>query len=368
MKKTFKDAFRFFGSVAFISALAVGASVLPFSCKLSDDGVEVETTNGDSVPPTLVSFSVLSAKSVKIDFSEEISLSKVSIKDSDGKSCSISDSSVVMSKDKTSAEILLDNETETGKSYVLTAVVSDAAGNSLELSQDFFGYNDKVARLILSEVRSKPTANKSDVLKSRVEFVEFYVLNGGNLSGLEVDFGYYSKSYKFPSINVKTGEYIVLHLCKYGTKSSGFIDETGSNLELSTAYECSSSRDLWFDNVERVIVVQNDVVALIDNNTGLAVDGLMYSDTKKETWTREHQSELASLLASSSVWSGSSPESGVSSENTTTARTFSRINIPELAAAYNPDDDAVITASASDWIVATSATPGEANLTEAYTK
>ncbi len=368
MKKTLTGAFRIFGSVVCISALTICASVLPFSCS-TDDGVVAGTDKAlsDSAPPMLLSFKVLDSKSVKFTFSEAVTLGNVTLTDSDEKSFLVDSSCIHMSEDKTSAEIAIEGGTEVGKSYVLKSLVADSFGNTMELEQNFIGFNEKKARIVLSEVRNKPSANSSEPLKSKVEYVEFYVLDGGNLFGLELKLGYYAKSYKFPSIDVSSGERIVLHLRSYGTPSMGFVDELGSDLEKSTAQDSSSARDLWFQNTSSVIT-QNDVVVLVDNYTGLAVDGLMSATSGKESWSRKNQSQLASLLVSSGVWSSDSTEAAVVSDNSTAARTLSRQNLALVAEAYSKNPDAVVPVATSDWIVASKATPGEENSTLVYSK
>ncbi len=365
MKKIFADVFRFIGSVAFISSLTVFAAVAPFSCKVTDD--VGDGTPSDSTPPSLVSFSVLDERSVKFEFSEGVSLGNVSVSDSSGGAFAVDGSSISFSEDKSSAEIAFVNGTEVGKDYVLRAVVSDFSGNSLELEQSFSGFNSKKARLAMSELRLKQSANSKEPLKSKVEFVEFCVLNGGNLFGQRVDFGYYSKSYEFPAVEVAAGERVVLHLRKYGTAADGFVDELGSDLSESTAQDSSSARDLWMANTSSVIT-QNDVVALVDCYSGLAVDGIMAATAGKESWSRKNQSALASLLVSSSVWASDSTSSAVVSDSASYARTLSRQNMAAVSEKFSMNPDVPVPVSADDWIVASEATPGTENSTVAYSK
>ena len=381
MKKFFnRSALRSLCFSVVLSSLML-VVVSPLSCKLTDEGIEISVT--DTEAPEIEVFSVNSGTSLFIACSEKIVLDDIKVVQEDDSEALDEDSVfavadvITYSESGTSAEITLSQRTRVGETYVISGIVSDISGNTLEFSRSFSGYNDNPVRMIFNEVRTK-----YDSTSGTVEFIEFYVLKGGNTYGLEMVSATNgdSKKYSFPSIEVATGEYITVHGRTLETQASGAIDELDDDLTLSTAKDsCDTARDLWKSGTDKIIS-NTDVLLLRDATTEEVKDALLLCESKNSDWTKTALKEYAELAYSSGIWaSGSSVSDAVVSDYATTQyRSISRQNTAALAAQYAdasllPD---CIATSAADWLltekivvskVTTSgATPGYENSTNPY--
>ena len=387
MKKIFNNQIVRSVFISMLIVFSMLCVVMPVSCRLTEEGVEIFPA--DTVAPSVEEFSVTGARTIFISCSEKIVLSEISVVEYDGEEDLVLESvspvdeksvfaiaeAITYSESMKSAEVELSSPTVVGKSYVFSGIVYDITGNSLEFQQKFSGYNENPARLIFNEVRS--TYNKD---KEQTEFVEFYVIKGGNTYGLEIVSAANgdAKKYSFPSIEVKTGELITVHGRTIEGTEEKAVDELGDDLTLSqTAESHDSARDLWKSGDEK-IVSQTDVLVLRDSASLEIKDALLMSVSGKTAWAKKSMTEFAEAACSLGIWkSGSLPENAVCTDGTNSSlyRSVSRQNTALLAEKY-ADSAALpeyIESSASDWLVtdklvenkvtASGATPGYENST-----
>ncbi|WP_407428591.1 hypothetical protein [Treponema sp.] len=376
MKKIITRQFFFNILAAAIITSAVLAIVSPVSCRLTDEGIEIFP--GDSQSPEIEKFSVISNKSVEILCSEKIIFDNIKVvsgnsiildEQSDCNQCELYAVADCINYDEQGlcAEILFSESTIIGEPYTISGIVYDTSGNSLEFSRTFYGYNENPAKLIFSEIRSKNSTAK-------VEFIEFYVLKSGNLSGLEVSSAVKGEenAYIFPVIDVKKGEFITLHGHIIEKLASGAKNELGSDLTLSTAAEsCSLARDLW-NNSESAFFGNNDVLVLKDFNTGSFKDAVLMCPSSSSKWYRTQEKVYADEAYECGIWtSGADVANAVDTETANAlGRSVSRQNISELAARY-PDEETVpeiIPAAKEDYLVVSVVTPGTENSNNEYVK
>lgn len=318
----------------------------------------IEFLQGDFTPPKLVSLNVLDGKTLSVKFSKKITPKIVEI----GEILKESTESVLLqtfdkkvsssfnnSSDDT-ISVKLDDKTESGKKYGLRGTVADNSGNTLSFASMFVGYNENLPKMIISEVRTKMS-------KLKVEYIEFYVQQGGNLGGMCLYNSYdgEEKRYEFPPIDVEKGEFIVLHM---RTKEAGAIDELDSNTQTSTATDSSAARDLWVnDTVARI--GETDVILLEERKNGKVMDALFLSDGKNNSWPKEAHSVAAARAVNDGAWTGGSGiSSAVSTLGTTVTRTVGRQGDLQTASV----------GSSNDWFVtvSSSASPGEINSSSKY--
>lgn len=357
-----------------VTALVVSTVLMAVSCKMTAEGVE--SIQGDMESPVLMDFSQLDESSFELVFSETVVLENLQILENDSVVC---DSKAVtvenvsvsalegedMQKNACvmRASIVDSTKLDLGKSFVLAGVALDQNGNSLSFGIPFYGYNDSVAGLVLSEVRA-------DATKAKVEFVELYVYRTGNIGGVTL----YSANddddgeYVFPAADVKKGEYIVVHFRKLEEQSSGCIDETGSDLNFSTAADsCADARDFWVEGTEARIG-KSDVILLRERMGGKLLDCVAYAEDDVEEWKKDVFVFAITEAEKEGVWHGGIDVSGAaSSQGITNTRTLSRQNIPQIVSAIDaglpmPENNA------SCWLLTktSSASPGAENSTEAY--
>lgn len=295
-----------------------------FSCSGSPGGVSVLT--GDFDTPVLEVLSCENSRSVSLVFSEAVTGTSLEV----GKSESVKIENALLCSltEKINAEYTVSNSkvleirflepTEIGCSYIVRGSVKDAHNNSLSFATIFRGFNDNVPELILSEIQSRYSNPKA-------EFVEVYAKTGGNLSGVCI---FSAKDgaknrYVFPAVEVKAGEFIVVHL---RNSEAGVINETGSDLSLSAGTYSSESRDLWLENTGARIGDKTDVILLEKSADGEVLDAVAFAESALEDWPKDIYSETLERAVKAGVWQSSSIKDAANGDKLSATRTISRQN------------------------------------------
>jgi len=230
-----------------------------------------------------------------------------------------------------------------GSKIAADLLVEDKSKNTLNVLVSFRTRNDRMPELLINEVRAAYS-------KPKVEFVELKVLTAGNLGAMRLFAAYESEApiFEFPSVEVKAGEYIVVH-----TRSieEGLVDETGTKLGESGGTEAlTTARDFWIPGAQ--ILHSTNAIYLLDQDDKV-LNGVTLFGSKYK-WT-DRVAAAAEFLAAQNAWKGAGPEDAADSEGNTATRSICR------AAGAN-------TNSAADWYVTatSSATPGAVNSTKRY--
>lgn len=336
-----KKVFLKLGICLFITSIIL-LLVTGISCAITPEGITIIT--GDYESPKYVDLKVESNNTIKLNFSKTIKVEKIIIKDNDTKE-DIENTIVNYNSDV--IDISFDSKLACNKQYLIEGYIKDIAGNSLYFTDFFSGYNDRIPKVRLNEIRTEYSNPKC-------EFIELLVCSDGNLGGMEVISAYdgLDKSYIIPAIEVKSGDYIVIHCRKIDTNS---VDEIDGDCLLSVGSETGEYRDLWIDN-NSARLGKSDVILLKDKRGGSIVDSVLYSQTDNTEWKSEFLVECATQAFESNNWDeGFLVENAVCSDGVTSTRSLSRVNDGH---------------NKNSWIVtATSnATIGKPNSTAAYVK
>jgi hypothetical protein len=192
-----------------------------------------------------------------------------------------------------------------------------------------------------------------------------YCLTSGNLSGLEIYSANDDFTYEFESINVKSGEYITLHLRTY---EETCVNELTEDLTLSSSkLSCPTARDLYVNSTEAKLGASADVIVLRNTNSDTILDAFIYSSsTYGSSWKKDKLSEWATKAVSAGIWQGTDlPESSFCNDGVTTTRSISRTNIFDI---QQQNITGIIENSKEDWIITitSGASPGKENCYEAY--
>lgn len=342
--------------ICFTSLLMVAmcCSVLGVSCKLTPEGITILT--GDYVSPKLIEYSVVDVNLLNLKFSKEVKLEDVCVYDYKTSELILDEEKILCSSsDNLDINLKFAEKTQCGKDYRLCGNANDGKGNSLAFQLKFTGYNENVPVLFLSEIRTEYT-------KGKIEFIELYVAKAGNMSGVQLlcANGKTSLEYVFPSCEVVSGEYLVLHCRKL---EDNCIDELTMNLEECSAISSSATgRDFWMDN-QSASIGKTDVILLKNRKGGKIIDALLFAESEKN-WKEETEMEnYAKAAYDSGIWpNGFSTAEALCSDGVTVSRTLSRIKFPSenLGENYICNKD--------DWIVTktSGASPGKANCTIKY--
>ena len=295
--------------------------VAPVSCRITEEGIVMLT--GDYEAPKLNDFSVVDEHTLSLAFNESVSLDDVvvsqqiegvsdSMEHSDTKDASPAieaasgkygriDSEIQQSEDGKNFTILLAQDCKVGESYELFGKVSDKMKNSLTFCIPFTGFNSHVPKLIMTELQIKYAKGSSGGKEIyRGEFVEFLVLEGGNLGGLELCSGSdgEAKKYCFPAVDVEEGQIFLVHLRTVG---DGCVDERENFSEATAPHSVEGVLDLWSDNTGARLNDNADVVLLQNGISGQVLDAFMYADAKTLEW-KAGPAEFAVKAAAAGVY------------------------------------------------------------------
>jgi hypothetical protein len=176
--------------------------------------------------------------------------------------------------------------------------------------------------------------------KPRGEFIELLMLSDGNLAALRLFAAVNSTDeplYDFPSCEVKSGDYVLLHLRQYDKHNA--VDELDDALNLSGPNsnvtmtdterknintDCPADvRDLWL-GTNKEVLRKTDIIYFLDQDDKI-LDALPFCAEEKESEKWEKSDALKDCFAylqSEGAWIGER----VDSSTTTAARTICRKN------------------------------------------
>ncbi|MCL2093650.1 MAG: hypothetical protein FWH12_05575 [Treponema sp.] len=179
--------------------------------------------------------------------------------------------------------------------------VEDQHGQVLELAQDFMSRNPRPPALLINELRTEYSSPRS-------EYIEFKILEGGNLGALRVFAASNDEGkliYQFQPVEVKAGDYVVLHL---RTLEASARSEYGDNLAESGQRDASPhARDIYIPGSAKLLR-KTDAVYVLDQDDGV-LTALMLSEQGGPWWTSNQLSDAAVFLYKAGAWM--SPHGGL---------------------------------------------------------
>lgn len=355
MIKIQKEKLRQFLMIAAETLVLVGivlAAVAPVSCKITEQGISI--VGGDYTPPVLQDFTVVDSKTVRLEFSEKVSVydyvvaqvtdDLFSSEEHSGTldlSPAIERASGVYGSVPCSLSagedgtvlITLEQDMEAGQGYEFYSEVRDKTGNSLTLAVPFSGYNSRVPQLIMTEIQTESVSSQRAAEKAagiyRNEFVEILVLKEGNLAGLELCSANdgETKKYLFPPVEVKRGEVFVVHM---RVRGNGCISETGDDLDAATSsYTTAQVRDLWTDLETTTLGNKTDIILLRNRADRKLLDAVMYRASNIQAWTKL-MLDYSNLVDSSGIYESGDVENAFVTDNMSNSKTMYRVDAAEL--------------------------------------
>lgn len=296
MKKKYFNQFIYFIFKAFFVFCVFSIFLNPFSCKMTEEGIEIVSS---SESPQIKSFNVIDKNNVSLSFTKEVEILESSIQDV------VTSEYFTVCHNKNIEDNLCNivfNSQESfviGNDYEIYGQVKDNSGNTLTFCIPFIGYNESVPILEITEIHPKYTKITSGY---KNEYVEILAHSSGNLSGLELISGYdgEDKKYVFPSIDVKEGDYIIVHL---RSKGEGCISELNNDLTLSFAkYSSDTARDLWDSNENARLGDDSDVIVLRNSQDLTILDAVIYAENEETEWKKDFQKELIMQIEEQNKW------------------------------------------------------------------
>jgi hypothetical protein len=278
--------------------LAVAAAVVGLAgCSLASSPVEYPAA--DLKPPDLLAAGPASSREVVLRFDEEV-------KPVAGSFSTQPEASLEAAAEGGKLSIAFGSAQSAGADYSLVGEVEDGHGNRTRFLVRFTGWNDRAPPLRISEVL--PCKNSSTAKPHR-DFVELEVLEDGNLGGEELSWANSVKTaiYRFPSVEVRKGDFVVLHLSPEGLPDER--DETGADLSISGGADATATgRDFWCGSL--ALPDSSGCLALALRPGAPPMDGLFYADDGKSGPLGDNDiADLLSELSRAGAWplSGSAP-------------------------------------------------------------
>lgn len=283
------------------------------SCQITPEGINL--IGQENFSPKITSF-LVDGETINVSFSKKVIIEDSFAIEVENKNTSIDDFLNVAEENKIEVEFVEAQEnsktndinfnilgkTKIGKYYELYCRAKDQNGNTMSFSIPFFGENKNFPKIIISEISDK-YEKKSDTF----EYIELYVLSDGNLFGLEILTGSDNKVFELPCVDVKKGEYVLVHL-RSPENYSAVTSELSNNLNLSTyAGSVLGARDIWIENVESVFSPSAEIVVLNNRQKNKILDCLVYCTNEYQqensTWKSENLLEAATKCTQAKCWS-----------------------------------------------------------------
>jgi hypothetical protein len=251
--------------------------------------------------------------------------------------------------------VSLAEDLESGQILTADFLAEDAYGNSVEKRVRFSSTPTSAPALQINELRTEYSGSSNP---KKAEYIEFKMLSDGNLGALRVFAEGYDKDpliYEFAPVEVKKGEYVVLHL---RTLEESCKNEYGENLNESGGTDsCPTARDLWIPGLDKKQLHKTDAVYVLDQNDWV-LDAVMISEKPDPSWNKTYFAKAAEFLFNQGAWE--SPQGGIcnplNAVDSSGIKTAATKSISRYEAAEN-------THTAADWYITTAGgiTPGLPN-------
>lgn len=358
------------------------AAVVPVSCKITEQGITI--VGGDYTPPVLNDFTVVDARTVRLEFSERVSVHGYVVAQVTDELFGSEENSLtqdlspalerasgiygsvpcsVTEQEDGTVIITLEQDMQVGQGYEFYSEVRDKTGNSLTLAVPFAGYNSRVPVIVMTEIQTESVSSQRSAEKTagiyRNEFVEMLVLKEGNLAGLELCSAYdgETKKYLFPPVEVNAGEVFVVHMRARG---NGCVSETGDDLAAATSsYTTAGVRDLWTDIETTTLGNKTDIILLRNRADRKLLDAVMYRASTVEAWTKL-MLDYSALVDESGIYESGDIENAFIADNMSNSKTMYRVDAAELKqrVLYNEELELPVKSGPDAWAVLDQPNPG----------
>lgn len=187
-----------------------------------------------------------------------------------------------------------------GDEKELFITVKKDNGNTLRCVFKLYGRNENIPRMLINELSIKGTDTSPDR-------IELLVLEDGNTMGISIRDNIDENGYILPSIDVKSGDLIVISWNKTTSK-----EHTEKLENENTAYFLNS-------NMGNTLISTSGGIVLSEYLDGKIIDAVIYS-TNSDDFSNEKAEKIASYIYENQEWDGVP----LDSTNVTSSRVFAR--------------------------------------------
>ena len=262
------------------------------SCKISPEGIRILET--DYTTPKLINIQLSNSSQLFIEFDKEIALKQLEITNKENSENKIL---VDLANIEKNTAFFIDCKTNFSilEKYDFFGVAEDEKFNTLTFSATLQGFNANVPKLAISELRTY-------YQKPSMEFVELVAQTDGNIAGMVLEVYYKSEPTKLllPPVDVKSGDYIIVH---GRSLDETCVNESDNWTVASHKDAVADVLDLWI-NADSKVIGNSGVILLRERENAPPVDALLYTEPGKEEWGNASMKEAAREAVNSGVWVG----------------------------------------------------------------
>jgi hypothetical protein len=274
---------------------------------------------------------------------------------------------VVTQEDETSKESMQENETQETETQEIeedgTQEVEEKENETQEIESEE-GEDEEIvpleieefnfAVLQINELRAE-IANTGN----SAEYIEFKVIKGGGMEGLYLYITINAQDtfvYIFPPIDVKTGEYITLHLRELD-KYKCFDELREDELSLCNGVDCCpTARDLWVTGNNKLL--NKTGIVYLQDYYGRIMDAIVMIEKPGTAWNsnQAHFAGTMERLLKCGMWQAANGNNPMPLDTVDTSAIGT--NYFKSVSRYEGREN---THSAKDWYIAGYSTPGLPN-------
>ncbi|MCL2720388.1 MAG: hypothetical protein FWD47_03500 [Treponema sp.] len=331
--------------------LLAGACILISSCSTPDAGLPARMTGSSSQALLYLSCKAVSEEEIEFVFSRPVNIKSINF---------YPDIPVESIDNGSTVRVKLKERAEPGKLITADILAADEKSNTINVLVNLRTRNNRMPKIEINELCTE-YSNAAAGRKS--EFIELKMKSAGNLGGMRLVITGNSNAarktiFEFSPVEVKNGEYAVLHLRTYDPYASK--DEYGTNLSESGGVNSSpNARDFWMPGTTKLLH-KTAVIYILDQDDNV-LNAVMLCENPGDPWPKDYLEEAANFLFSKNAWKSKDgltcrPSDAIPSTGTTNTRTINR------------NETAVNSNSSADWYitVTSGATPGGVNNTRRY--
>jgi len=323
----------------------LGACIIFGSCSTGDiAAAAAQILGGSSKAPLFLDCKAVSESEIEFTFSQPVKVVSLTFEPK---------LTIASVEDGSTVRVKVEETTGPGAKFTADLLAEDDSRNTINVLVPFKSRNNRIPALVINEFRTEYS-------KPKVEFIELKMKKAGNLGAARVFIAGGSQKpsfYEFSPVEVKEGEYVVLHL---RTIEDNCKDEYGENLDESGGTDSSpAARDFWIPGANKLFNKTGVVYVL--NQDDCVLDAVMFSETPDSWWKKDYLAEAAEFLYAQGAWKSANgticrPADAISSAGTTATRTICR------------NETTANTNTAADWYITatSSATPGKPNNPKRY--
>ncbi|MCL2809310.1 MAG: hypothetical protein FWD24_04495 [Treponema sp.] len=331
--------------------LLLGVCIIISSCSTPEAGLPVRMMGSSSQALLYLNCKAVSEEKIEFSFSRPVTVKSIDF---------YPNITVESIENGSTVKINLKESFEPGKLITADILAEDEKSNTINVLVTLRTRNNRMPKLEINEVC---TEYSNAAAGRKAEFIELKMKSSGNLGGMRLVIIGNSNAakktiFEFSPVEVKNGEYAVLHLRTYDSYASK--DEYGSNLAESGGINSSlTARDFWMPGTTKLLH-KTAFIYILDQDDNV-LNAIMLCEKPGDPWPKDYFEEEAKFLFSKKAWISKDgltcrPSDAIPSTGTTNTRTINR------------DETVLNTNSPANWyITATScATPGVENNTKRY--